>query len=43
LLHQDFRMISLLGAFYGLLCSLRGLKVKVGKKRAHGAIEIRID
>jgi hypothetical protein len=43
LLHQEFRMTSLLGAFYGLLCSLRGLKVKVGKKRANGAIEISID
>jgi hypothetical protein len=43
LLHQNFRMTSLLSAFYGLLCSLHGLKVKVWKKRANGAIEISVD
>ncbi|MBL8026280.1 MAG: hypothetical protein JNL74_07705 [Fibrobacteres bacterium] len=41
-LHQDFRVTSLLKAFYGLLCSLHGLKIKVAKKRANGAVEISI-
>ncbi len=42
ILRRNFRLMPLFSAFYGLLCSLNGLKINVAKKRKCGAIEISI-